>query len=54
MEHNLAEVIILLSTNGRVQVILYATLKDGEQCNSMSNNSLVIVIVCHGVNTIKL
>ena len=35
MEHNLSEVIIV---NGRVQVVLYASPKDGEQCNSMRNS----------------
>ena len=29
---------LLSSTNGRVQVVLYTTLKDGEQCNSMGNS----------------
>ena len=35
---NIISLKLLLSTNGRVQVVLYATLKDGEQCNSMKNS----------------
>ena len=34
---NIISLKLLLSTNGRVQVVLYVSLKDGEQCNSRRN-----------------
>ena len=39
---------LLLSTNGRVQVVLYASPKDGEQCNSMRNLLVYIRACLHG------
>ena len=42
---NIISLKLLLSTNGRVQIVLYATLKDDEQCISMRNSLVLLLFV---------